>query len=727
MTEVDYKTFFKNYCDLNDEQQLSLLFVGRNGGDYWLNKQLNTKLSRFGILDSTEFLHTFFKKQENQIFKDLFKARLENVTVVAYYTIASLRCRLLISALSAGKHKFYGYQIEVQEMQEISDLPSEDLIPFPFHNPNPIFRLNKKGKILFANPAAHLIFCLDGNDFQEDFKLQMSATLDSLSTNIQSFNGFVHFSGNTYTSTYIADQEGVNVYLSLIPHINLLGNKYALNEAFLETFTNNSSNAVVLIGLDKKILYFNQQAQNDARDILSYQLEAGGSLPEFHNSVFSDQLNRIIDIVCTRRGDFTFETTVTTEKNGSLWFQISVCPVSAHPGSISGIYLSIVNITEVRLNEAELNRTQNFYKTILNNIPADIAVFDLAQNYQFINIQAVANAEIRDWLIGKNDYDYFKLKGLDTAIADKRREIFLESIHSGEIQDSIDKHIKADGTVNYVLRRFYPFEAENDVKFVIGYGIDITPIKVAEQDTLAALEKERKLNQLKTHFVQMASHEFRTPLATIQSSMDILSMYLFSSSEIPEHLIARFQLHQKRIEQEIKWMTEIMNNFLLLGKLDAHKMNFRPELISIEELIQVEILERETLSVGKQQATFLIKGTSRKLFVDPRLMRHVLANLLSNAFKYSEGSPSPVVSLVYHSDHALLSVQDFGIGIPAEELPSLFTSFYRASNTENIQGTGLGLIIIKQLIEMHKGDVLVESTLGAGATFTIHLPIILEQ
>ena len=140
MTEVEYKTFYKNYCDLNDELQLSLLFVGRNGENYWLNKQLSKKLGRFGILDPTEFLHAFFKQQEDSIFKDLFKARLDNVTVVAYYTIASLNCRLLISALSNGKNKFYGYQIEVQEMQEISDLPSNDLIPFPFRNPNPIFR-----------------------------------------------------------------------------------------------------------------------------------------------------------------------------------------------------------------------------------------------------------------------------------------------------------------------------------------------------------------------------------------------------------------------------------------------------------------------------------------------------------------------------------------------------------------------------------------------------------
>jgi signal transduction histidine kinase len=166
-----------------------------------------------------------------------------------------------------------------------------------------------------------------------------------------------------------------------------------------------------------------------------------------------------------------------------------------------------------------------------------------------------------------------------------------------------------------------------------------------------------------------------------------------------------------------------MNNILVLGKTDAGRMMLKRKKICCNELLSDLMNDKASLSDGNEEFSFKVTGEPFFMHVDPQLMRHVFYNLLSNASKYSQGSSHiPEVHAHYRDQELHIKFRDYGIGIPDDEIRYLFTSFYRASNTINIQGIGLGLVIVKQLVEMHGGTVSVESSFGDGSEFTLILP-----
>jgi signal transduction histidine kinase len=258
------------------------------------------------------------------------------------------------------------------------------------------------------------------------------------------------------------------------------------------------------------------------------------------------------------------------------------------------------------------------------------------------------------------------------------------------------------------------------VKF-IAVESDITLKKEAEANILSAYNKERELSELKTQFIHMASHEFRTPMASIQTSMDVLKHYVSNEKVHKNELIQVFNRHHGRISQEIVRMAEIMNNVLLMGRLDAGKMVFNPVTTDLPDFFK-NLIDEEVLARDGSDIQYKVSGSPMPSMIDRSFMTHILKNLLSNAFKYGAINEQPLVELEFFDKHFLLSVSDNGIGIPEAELNSLFQSFYRASNAEDVQGTGLGLVIIKQLTEMHNGTVSAESTLNRGSKFSILIP-----
>lgn len=267
------------------------------------------------------------------------------------------------------------------------------------------------------------------------------------------------------------------------------------------------------------------------------------------------------------------------------------------------------------------------------------------------------------------------------------------------------------------------FNSEGRLINFIAVESDITALKHAEENTLKALNKERQLNQFKSHFINLVSHEFRTPLATIKSSMDILSLQLDGNNQIlPPAIKSSFTKHHLRISSEIDLMTEIMENILLMGRLDAGRMVFMPECSYLSEIIEGLINEIHLNPSIKRRINLNVSGVQRKQNYDRTQIRHIFTNLVSNALKYSEGAAGPDVSIKYNEDSVILEIRDYGIGIPVGEIPHLFTSFYRASNTSNIQGTGLGLVIVKQLVEMHSGRIFYRKPEGLGSLFVVEFP-----
>ncbi|MFM7439722.1 MAG: PAS domain S-box protein [Snowella sp.] len=255
---------------------------------------------------------------------------------------------------------------------------------------------------------------------------------------------------------------------------------------------------------------------------------------------------------------------------------------------------------------------------------------------------------------------------------------------------------------------------------IAGVIRDISDIKRAEQDILYALEKEKELGDLRSRFVSMASHEFRTPLAIISSSTGIMESYYQRLSE------EKKQQHFKRIQSSIKHMTELLDDVLTMSKAEAEKIAFNPQSLDLLNFCQDLIAELQ-LSSSEHPIIFTLPenlNSHQPLIVefDPKLLRQILTNLLTNAIKYSPPGSNINLNLKIEELKLIFEIKDKGIGIPVDDLNKLFTTFHRATNTGNIQGTGLGLAIVKKCVDLHQGEIEVHSILNEGSTFTLRLP-----
>ena len=246
---------------------------------------------------------------------------------------------------------------------------------------------------------------------------------------------------------------------------------------------------------------------------------------------------------------------------------------------------------------------------------------------------------------------------------------------------------------------------------------EVTERRFREIELVQQIEKERDLRELKSRFVSMVSHEFRTPLSTILSSAEYIRKYghkVDSDKKIK---------HFDRIESSVKNMTELLEDVLLIGRTEAGRLEFKPELLEIVSFSQGIVDEMQANASLAHQIVFEPNVDMLKMAFDPRLMRLVLTNLLSNAIKYSPAGGEVTFRLSKQDKDLLFRVADTGIGISTKDQLRLFTPFTRAGNVGSIGGTGLGLYIVKMVVELHDGTVAIDSDLGQGTAFIITMPV----
>jgi PAS domain S-box-containing protein len=234
-----------------------------------------------------------------------------------------------------------------------------------------------------------------------------------------------------------------------------------------------------------------------------------------------------------------------------------------------------------------------------------------------------------------------------------------------------------------------------------------------------ALDKERELNEIKSRFVSMASHEFRTPLSTILSSASLLSKY--SKEEDQD----KRNKHIERIKGAVKNLNEILEDFLSLGKLDEGKVNTVNSLFELNSFIE-ETTEDIKGLLKDGQSIIYVHQAEYTINSDKNLLKNVLLNLISNAIKFSEPDTSIIIDSDVSDGLTTIKISDHGLGIPKEDQEHLFSSFFRGANALNIQGSGLGLHIVKRYLELMGGSIFLESKINEGTTFTITIPTNLE-
>lgn len=282
--------------------------------------------------------------------------------------------------------------------------------------------------------------------------------------------------------------------------------------------------------------------------------------------------------------------------------------------------------------------------------------------------------------------------------------------------------IIANGVVLAILV-FYMFEArDEDERLVelISVSTELGLIiqrKRAEEEVRQALDKERELNDLKSRFITMTSHEFRTPLSIIAFSSGLLAQYGNQWAE------EKKTTHFQRIQTAVQRMTQLLDDVLFLGREASGKLELKPTLIPLKKFC-AELVEEMQLSAGKQHILSLqMQEACSEAYLDEKLLRQILNNLLSNAIKYSPTGSEIDFRLLCQSGEAIFQIRDRGIGIPLEDQPYLFESFHRASNVGMVSGSGLGLTIVKRSVDLHGGQITIASKVGVGTTFTVVLPL----
>ena len=229
-----------------------------------------------------------------------------------------------------------------------------------------------------------------------------------------------------------------------------------------------------------------------------------------------------------------------------------------------------------------------------------------------------------------------------------------------------------------------------------------------------SLDLEKELGQIKSNFVNTVSHQFRTPLAVIQSNAELLEMYT-----VEGEMIDKKQLVTGRIRKAIHKMTTLMNDVLSVGQLGSGSLQSIPEDIDMITFLEELAKEFNEVQTDERFLECKINGEPYHLCLDKRLLSHALSNLISNAFKYSLEKENPQLVIDFKPNELVLSIIDYGIGIPKDQLSSLFTPFFRANNAILINGTGLGLSIAKEYVEINKGSITVTSILAKGSCFEI--------
>lgn len=235
-----------------------------------------------------------------------------------------------------------------------------------------------------------------------------------------------------------------------------------------------------------------------------------------------------------------------------------------------------------------------------------------------------------------------------------------------------------------------------------------------------SLAKEMELSELKSRFVSTASHQFRTPLTVIQSTVGLLEMQV---DDFPENLKHHINKTSHRVNTQIDRMTSLMNDILKLGEVETTSIEKRVERIDAVYVLRHICNEFNITQKDKRKISIDVIGENVDIETDPYFLEHIMVNLISNAFKYSQDSRSPQLSAEFADQELILKVQDFGIGIAQKDLKVLYEPFFRGDNSVGIEGTGLGTTIVKEYTRMLGGSIEVMSELGKGTTFTLKLPL----
>lgn len=403
------------------------------------------------------------------------------------------------------------------------------------------------------------------------------------------------------------------------------------------------------------------------------------------------------DAIAKRRDDSTFneEVSLTLNDDGDL---ICVCR----------------DVTDRKRIELSLQESEQKFRQIAENTDQVFWISD-PETSQIVYISPA----------------YEQIWGVSCASLYENPRSFIDAVYLDDLpqfimtvqnkKDGFDTEYRIkrpDSSIRWIHDRAFPLQdATGEVYRVVGIAEDITQRKQAEEEIEKALTKEKELGELKSRFVSMTSHEFRTPLAVICSSAEILMNFGHRLDEKSK------RDHLECIQTYVNHTTRLLDDILLINKAETGNLVFQPDLLDI--VLFCQSLTQE-IQLSSSNHTIVFSGNSQSHVIgnfDKKILRQIFVNLLSNAIKYSPNSAIVNFNLDITESNVIFSIQDQGIGIPEADQAKLFQSFHRAENVSNIPGTGLGLSIVDKCVDLHQGTIAVNSQLGRGTTFIVTIPL----
>ncbi|WP_278034862.1 PAS domain S-box protein [Flavobacterium nitratireducens] len=410
---------------------------------------------------------------------------------------------------------------------------------------------------------------------------------------------------------------------------------------------------------------------------------------------------------------------IKNKKGKFIWLQYSGTIKRNKKGKPLKIIGTIVDINEIETNKIALEESEKKLRFILENSSDLITQRDIKGNYTYISESSkeILGYTPQELMELNLDYELFHPDDFENVLTE--RSNFINDRDS--IRNIFNVRVKKkDGNYIWMEVVSKKIEVNNTLISIQSTARDITLRKNLEKQNEKAIKREKELYDLKANFIAMASHQFKTPLTVIYSNAELIGI---KSKSIENKIAKNFNTISNRIKFEIERMSELIDNILVFGKYSA-KENFRLkiEAIDFDEFIANLIVTYFNHEADGREVKVVTIGSSKPVQSDTSLLIHIFTNLLNNAFKYSKGKPNPVLKIGYLKENIQIEVIDYGIGIPDQDIKNLFKSFFRASNTTTIVGSGLGLTIVKQFTRMLKGKIKLKTKQNSGTKITITFP-----
>jgi PAS domain S-box-containing protein len=496
----------------------------------------------------------------------------------------------------------------------------------------------------------------------------------------------------------------------IITDTYLLNKKIEQQKQFYEDVLNSLPVDVAVFNPEHKYLFVNKMAipKEDVRkwiigkDDFEYVKERNRPIKdaEYRRKLFNQVVNN------SDSEEVEYQESFILSNGFSQYILRKMKPVFNEDGSLKVVVGCGVDITKRVQNEKLLQESEQKYKELVNNLQDIIFNVDKFGNFTFLNpAWEKITGYKSDEYIGKNYIEYFA-KQLPSS-TDTFESLINKSGKLSHKEYLVNTRF-GEKVLNVYLEEI---KVNSEVVGYRGTASDITDRKKVEEQMKLAMQREKELNDLKSKFVGMVSHEFRTPLATISSSVELVKLI---SEKFDKDLFDKIFKHTNKVNEQIKRMTELMNEVLLISKIESGGVSATFEKIDLMSIIRDVKTEH-----AYTDFQININSKSKKIIlnIDQNMIHHILTNLISNAIKYSSDLKIVDINIIAQDDFVSIEVRDYGIGIPEKDQAKLFTSFFRASNISNLPGTGLGLVVVKYFLDLHGGTIDVKSTQNKGSSF----------